>query len=217
MRDKDLPTAYLLREWQEGDDESLGTLLERHLPWLRRYVRRQMKPSLRVRADTADLVQDAVLELLRYGPRFRISKEVHFRALMARIVVNTLRGKHDWFSAMRRNIARERPLPDGSVLDLDAGTDLSATPSQHIGHQERQAWIRMGLELLEPDDRNVIVFREWEGLSFAEIGRRLELSDDAARKRYKRAVPRLAEVVFALRRGGLPDLLAEELAHQEAG
>ena len=217
MRDENLSTAYLLREWQEGDDESLVTLLERHLPWLRRYVRRQMKAPLRVHAETTDLVQDAVLELLRYGPRFRVSEEVHFRALMARIVVNTLRGKHDWFTALRRNIARERPLSVGSILDLDAGADLSPTPSQVLGRQERQAWIRMGLELLEPEVREVIVFREWEGLSFVEIGRRLEISEGTARKRYQRAVPRLAEVVCSLRRGGLPDLLSEELADQEAG
>ena len=217
VRVKDLSTAYLLRRWQAGDNGCLNTLLERHLPWLQRYVRRQMGPLLRTRAKTTDFVQDAVLELLRYGPRFQVADELHFRALMARIVRNTLSDKRDWFSAHRRNLALEQPLPNGSVLDLDTGAITVDTPSQLVLRQERQAWIRMGMELLEPEDRLVIALREWEQLSFREIGQRLEVSDEAARKRYKRAVPRLGEVVRCLRRGALQELLSEELAHQHVG
>ena len=41
--------------------------------------------------------------------------------------------------------------------------------------------------------RNVIVWRNWEGASFAEIGRRLGRSEDAARMLYGRAMERLQE------------------------
>ena len=51
--------------------------------------------------------------------------------------------------------------------------------------------------------------REWEGLALAEIGRRLDVSEDAARMRFNRAVRRLARTVRGLRSGNLAESLDE--------
>ena len=45
----------------------------------------------------------------------------------------------------------------------------------------RRAWVRLALEMLDPDDRNVVLWREYQDLSFAEIGARLQVGEDAAR------------------------------------
>jgi RNA polymerase sigma factor (sigma-70 family) len=65
------------------------------------------------------------------------------------------------------------------------------------------------MELLDPDDREILVRRKWENLSFSEIGERLGISSEAARKRHDRAVGRLGEMIWALRFGKLEEVLED--------
>ncbi|MBI4881285.1 MAG: sigma-70 family RNA polymerase sigma factor [Planctomycetes bacterium] len=185
--------------------------MERHLLWIREFVSARLGPKLRAKAETLDFVQDALLDFLRFVPRFKVAEEVHFRALMARIIDNTLRDGYDWFAARRRDMAREQPLPPDSVLDLDRGQVDGDTPSHLVAQSERQAWIRMGIELLSAADRQAIVLRDWDELSFPEIGKQVGITEEAARKRYLRAVRRLASAVESLRKGRMKELLQDGL------
>jgi len=197
-----LDTHYLLDRWHEGDRASLDALVERHLPWIRNHVRNRLGPALRGKAETGDYVQDVVVEVLHYTPRFRVENDRQFRALLVRIVENNLRDRHDWFTARRRDIARDPPLGNSTVLGLSAGSRCHS-PSMVVDREEREAWVRLGIEVLEPHDREVIVLREWDRLSFPAIGERLGIDRSAAHKRFSRALDRLTKVVWSLRRGDL--------------
>ncbi|MHC4854118.1 MAG: sigma-70 family RNA polymerase sigma factor, partial [Planctomycetota bacterium] len=74
-------------------------------------------------------------------------------------------------------------------------------PSQNFQRKEGAAWVRIGLDLLEPAQREIIVLRQWEGLSFQEIGERLGITENTARMRFQRAVQRLAQIVRKARSG----------------
>lgn len=202
-------TSQYLQQWQRGDQKGLDGLLERHLPWIQAHVRKRLGPLLRRKGDTSDYVQDAIIQFLKYGPRILISEDGHFRALLLRIVENSLRDKHDWFTARRRAVARERPLPTDTVLSLDPPQGSDKTPSQVAQEQEDEAWIRLGMELLDPEDREPLILRQWESLSFKEIGERLGISTDAAWMRHNRAVQRLAKKVGDLRRRGISSVVED--------
>lgn len=204
MRSDETPTARWLRQWHRGDNSGLNALLERHLPWIRERVHHRIGPLLRKMGDTGDYVQDAMVQFLKYGPRFVVRSDHHFRALLQRIVENALRNQHDRFVARRREIALERPIPSETVISLDAPRTTKRTPSMSAERLEREAWVRLGMEFLDPADRHIILLRKWDGLSFPEIGRRLGISKDAARMRHNRAILRLAKKVGVLRRGKLP-------------
>jgi len=186
-----------------GDPTALAALLERNLDWIHQRVSRRLGPVLRKKGETCDYVQDAMVQFLRYGPRIQVNDEGHFRALLARIVENTLSDQHDWFTRARRRVSREHPLPGDSVLSLDEPRDTVTTPSKAAQHHEEEALIRLGMELLDPEDRNIIALRQWENLPFHQIGERLGITPEAAGKRHNRAVARLAKKVGALRRGDL--------------
>lgn len=192
-----------LQRWHQGEEGALNKLLKRNLSWIRARVRKRLGPELRQRVESSDIVQDAMAQFLQYGPRFLISDENHFRALVARIVENVLCDNYDWFTARRRAIAKAHPLPGDSVLDLDCRAGKGRTPSTSAQHHEEEGWIRLGMELLQPRDREIIVLHQWECLSFSEIGKRLGISVNSAWKRHKRAVYRLGEKVGALRRGNM--------------
>ena len=53
--------------------------------------------------------------------------------------------------------------------------------------------LREALERLSEKHRSVILLRHEERLTFSEIGRRLTISEEAARKRWGRAVELLRE------------------------
>jgi len=192
-------TQELLQRWHAGDGAALAALVEASLPWLRQHVERRLGAFLRDRGDAGDYLHDALLDFLRDGPRFLVRDERQFRGLLVRVIENTLRDKNDWFRAKRRNLGGTAVT--GSVLDLQSGLAVTSTPSRGAAREEGRAWVRLALELLDPEDRKVILGRDYEGRSFAEIGTELGMTADAARMRWNRAVGRLAQTMLKLRAG----------------
>jgi RNA polymerase sigma factor (sigma-70 family) len=190
--------ASLLRRWHAGDERALSELVARDLPWLRAEALRRMGGELRSRQDADDVVQQALLHVLQHGPRFEVVDDEHYRAILLRIVENTIRKLIRDGRRHKRWAGREEPLPSGSVVALAA----SATrPSAAADRNERRAWVQLALELLDSGDREIVLQRQWHGLPFVAIGERLGIAEDAARRRFERAVGRLARTVGRLRAG----------------
>lgn len=200
----------LLQRWHAGDQQALEQLVAWNLPWLRQHVERRLGGFLRERGDVGDYLHDALLDFLRDGPRFQVRDEAQFRGLLVRVIENTLRDKNDWFRAKRRNLGRVAPMPADSVLDLHSGIVVSSTPSRQVAREESRAWVRLALELLDPEDRKVILGRDYEDRSFVEIGEELGLSAAAVRMRWTRAVGRLAQTMLKLRAGEVAGLDLDE-------
>ncbi|MCA8965301.1 MAG: sigma-70 family RNA polymerase sigma factor [Planctomycetes bacterium] len=198
-------TVILLRQWHAGDRQALEHLVARELPWIRNYVHGRLGQLLRARGDTEDYVQEAMLRVLCYGPRFATGSRRAFRRLLGRIVENSLRDQADWHGAERRALAKERPVPSDSVLHLDRPQESVTRPSEALARKEQEAWVALALELLDPDDRQVIRLRQWEGLPFADVAARLGLPEDTARMRFRRALPRLARKLEQLQSGAFGD------------
>lgn len=190
-----------LRRVHEGDEAALRAVLTDHLPWIEAQVRKRLTGIARLDGETQDFVQETLLEVLRDGPRFVIESTAGFRALLARIVENNLLDRVRFLQRQQRDRRRQTALPSDSVLVLDGAARCVTDPGDRAIANERQAWIALALELLEPDDREIIRLREWDGLTFVEAGERLGLGEEAARKRYARALPRLAKKLELLRRG----------------
>lgn len=206
MADAD-DTRILLERWHGGDRPAIEALIQRDLPWIHGYVSSRLGALLRGRGETQDYVQDTMIEVLTYCPRFVTGSRDQFRALVARIIENRLRDAHDHHAAGRRDPARERPLPSDSALDLDRPHPVTQ-PGTAAERSERDAWLQLAIELLDPEDRRVLLLRQWQELEFEAIGRELGISADAARFRFQRALPRLAQKLAELRQmptaGGPP-------------
>ncbi len=203
-------TTACLRKWNTGDRDSLNILLKKHLPWIQSYVRRKLGSKLRSRTESGDIVQEAVVEFLKYGPRIQLSNTAQFRALLGKIVENVLCDEYDRITALRRKISREQPLPTDTVLNLDPSEQMATPPSSALLRNENEAWIRLGIELIKVEDRRIIILRTWEKLPFSEIAKRLGIAENAARMRYNRALVRLAGKVGLLRRGELDTLIDDQ-------
>lgn len=186
-------TAVLLRLWYQGDLEALEEILKLHLPWIRGVVRQRLGGKLRQKAESGDVVQDAMLRFLKDGPRLKIRDETHFRRLMTRLVENVICDQHDRFTAKRRSMDREQSLenlPPNLKLKNPA-----LTPSSIAGRHELEDQLQLAMALLSEEDRSVIRLRKWERKSFQEIAEVLDISPSAADTRFRRAMARLAALM----------------------
>ena len=117
-------TTLLLQRWNGGDEQALQALLQLHLPWIQTHVSQRLGGLVRAKEDTNDVVQDALVEFLRYGPRFKVSNEAHLRFLLGRIAENVLRDRHDFFTRFCRRQARPVEPRDRLSIRRDARPTL---------------------------------------------------------------------------------------------
>lgn len=199
MKEDKYKTTLFLQQWHQGDQKALESLLKRHLPWIQKEVNRRLCSLLRQRGEAEDFVQGAIVQLLRFAPRFIVRDGKHFRSLLLKIVENWLNDEYDWFTRRRRDIAREYPLPSDTVLHLFASIDAQETPSKSAQRHEAEAWVRLALDMLEPDNRELIVLRRWDGLSYNELGKRFAVTPDTARMRFNRSIEKLERAIWDLR------------------
>lgn len=184
-----------------NDPAALEELVRQHLPWIETQVRQRLGNIVREDGDTHDLVQEAFLEVITHGPSFTTGDRQRFQNLLLRIVENNIRDRYRRLHRLKRDRRRHAGPATDSILELDPPARSVTTPSVYASEAERREWVLLAVELLEPEDRDVIRLRDWEELEFERIGEILRISGEAARKRYHRALPRLATKVLDLRRG----------------
>lgn len=203
-------TIQLLRGWRGGDRSALHELIEENLPWIGQHVRRRLGDGLRRVGETQDFVQAAMVHVLEYGPRFEVADREHFRRILARIIENTLREQHRRMHRQKRDIDQESPGLSETILRLDPPQKEVTRPSQLASQDEQVAWVRLALEFLPPQDREVLWLHEYEGLTFPQIAEQLDSKEATVRMRFHRALPKLAKKVAELQKGQLDEVLGAE-------
>ena len=200
-------TAVLLESHHRGDSSALLAIVQRDLEWVRAFVHRHLGGEVRRLEETADVVQEVMLNVLRNGQHFVVASKDDFRALIATIVLNHLRSRGRYHHAGKRDVRRERAGQSDSALYLgrDSPAKCVTRPDQNAEHEEAIALVRLARDLIAPESRELLEMREAE-MSFVAIGERLGCAEEAARKRYGTAVRHLEEGVRMLKQGRLRDL-----------
>jgi RNA polymerase sigma factor (sigma-70 family) len=214
MSEADDDTVQLLRRWHTGERAALEALLARHVEPLHRFVRSQLDRELRqlrTEADSMDVVQEAAARVLEYTPAFIPESGPQFHRLLRKIVVNDILNRLRSPRVGRRET--ERDAYGDSVLDLRAASHSSVLPDRAAEKAEWRAqtrsWARIALEFLpDADDRRLVLLAAVEEASWREIGDDLGIGQDAARMRFHRLLPKLANHIRMLGEGRIDDLLA---------
>lgn len=177
-------SARLLSRARRGDQSALGALVARHLTPLQRWARGRLPRWARTMADTADLVQDAILNTLQRLHSFEPQGHGALRAYLRRAVENRINDEH-------RRIGRR-----GTAEELDEAMPDRGAPSplDEAISNETEGRYRAALARLSPSDRSLIVARVELGYSYEQLalltGKR---RPDTARVALHRALVRLAD------------------------
>ena len=149
--------------------------------------------------DAADLTQEAFLRAFRSLSSFR--GDSRFSVWMYRLTTNIC---IDFLRSRGRGSASSLTVEneDEEIEELDV-PDERFEPQKELERRELRRAVREGLQTLSEDAREIVILRELEGLSYAEIGERLGLEAGTVKSRLFRARKALCD--YLRTSGNLPD------------
>jgi RNA polymerase sigma-70 factor (ECF subfamily) len=162
----------LILEFLHGSREAFEELFARYREPIYGFFRRRLPD--RQRAE--DLTQDAFLAVIRATSRYepRSAVRTYLYGIAFKLV-----------AAERRNFARTGPPPP-------------TEPAMH-GDDDAALWVREALDRLDSAEREILMLREYEQLSYAEIADLLRLPLNTVRTRLFRARLAMKEHLHANR------------------
>jgi RNA polymerase sigma-70 factor (ECF subfamily) len=134
--------------------------------------------------DGADLAQEAFLRAWRSLPSFQ--GESSFSTWLYRLATNLC---IDFLRREKRRsaVAAAVSLDDSGDAAPTQVSDPRFTPEGELERRELRAAVDRGLARLSDDHRQVLVLRELEGLSYAEIAQALGVEEGTVKSRLARA------------------------------
>lgn len=191
-------TRDLLARVRQGDRKAFDELFAHFQGYLHRVIELRLDPRLRARLDPSDVVQETQIEAFQRLEAYLADGTMPFRLWLRQLAwdrIQKLRRFH--LDTARRAVSREIHLPEKSSFAL-AEQILAAgpSPSQAADRRDLMRRLEEGLERLGEQDREVLLLRAFEGLSYEEVGYLLGIEPAAARQRHARAIVRLHRVLF---------------------
>ena len=195
-------TARLIRLAKGGDNRALTDLYARYGDRLRTIVRFRLGPRLRLKMESCDVVQEALLASLSQFDKAMFLSEGAFLHWLSKIAENRIRDLADHFAARKRDVGRETPLESPeSATDAVKGPiahlATSSTPSVRAMRAEELERLDHAIESLPDDQRDALILVRYTGLSLAEAGEIVERSPDAVRMLVARAIVKLGKHIAA--------------------
>ena len=161
-------------EFQKGSTEAFTELFHRYAQRLYGFFRRRLDQPTRAEELTQDVFVAVLKGATRYEPR------ALFRTYLYSIAVRMLH-------AERRKAGRE-------------AADAAKVAEPAVASQsETAAWVRDAVERLEATEREILMLREYEELSYEEIAQVLAIPVNTVRSRLFRARMALREILEAQR------------------
>ncbi|MBL7068801.1 MAG: sigma-70 family RNA polymerase sigma factor [Candidatus Omnitrophica bacterium] len=199
----DTETKSLLVSAKLGKEEALNLLFARYQPRILRIVRLRLTGDMRnkLKLQSMDIVQEVFIYALQHLKDFEPKSQGHFLNWLAKKVEHYIYDRLDYVSRDKRkaeggeiSIDQKVKAGNGTVQMQIQIKDDGTTPSQFAVKQEREQLIDSLLGLLNEQEREVIINRDLEEMTFAEIGGLTDKSEEAVRKQYNRAFMKLVDL-----------------------
>jgi RNA polymerase sigma-70 factor (ECF subfamily) len=200
-------TTRYVRSAVVGDREAVAWIVERFTPPLRQMISRRLGPSGEAGLDAAvdDLVAEVWLFALPRLGNIRPSERDgrYTPALMKYLALRALGAANDLLERRLRRNRRETALEAGAVEAAaapDADQPLVRAVRDALseaGARELREKFDAALAALDPESRETVMLRAFEGLSNQEAAEELGQKPNTVAQRYKRALERLRKLLPA--------------------
>ncbi len=183
--------SALLERAKRGERDALTELHLRYGPLVLARIRDGFRTDLRRRYDPEDLSQSVAVEVLRDLADFEDRGEAAFRHWLY------IKAESKIVARLRSEFGRDGSRRTARLSTEDGLRAVSAGDGPETGAERADAESRLHalIAALDDADREILLLRGDDGLSFADIADRLSLpSAEAARKRYARTILRVREL-----------------------
>jgi len=187
-------SAVLLGRAREGSQEALETLFTECGEKLLALIRLRLGPDLRAHIESRDILQETLLHAFQHIDEFRGTSRKTLAAWLAAIACNQIRNEAGYLHRKRRDIDRTFPLDEGLHL---AAAEIQSHASR-LGLKRETEALERALDTMSELQREVILLRNFEELTFPEMGERLGKTADACRMLYARSIIELTSKVREL-------------------
>jgi RNA polymerase sigma-70 factor (ECF subfamily) len=182
------------------DPGEWGLFLEKYRLYLELIARGIRMSSENPGLDVDDLVQETLIRAHEKFPLFRGASEPELtrwlRRILNRLAIDQMRRIN---SNRRRSHRWARQLDDAGVVcegTIPGRLAISwSTPSGKAQRRELAVLVAHALEQLPPDYRNVILLRQFDGLSLSETANRLGRTNDSVEKLWARGLVALRRLL----------------------
>jgi RNA polymerase sigma-70 factor (subfamily 1) len=204
-----LKTQALISQIQNGSSAARDELCQRYLERVYSAVRLRLGARLRAKVQSCDIVQQAMLDVVKGAEDFECRSEGKFLNYVNRAVENRIRDEADHWHAQKRDIKKEIAIEGAQTPQNSNPLELpdahsGPTPSLVAIRQEELATLERAMDLLgeqSQEYRDLIIAVQIEGQTYAEIAEELGKSPDAIRMQTKRAQAELAKIYRSLDEG----------------
>jgi RNA polymerase sigma-70 factor (ECF subfamily) len=197
--DAKLSTENLLAAAQKGDEQAVQSLLHRHLPQLRAFIRLRCGAELRAKESASDLVQSVCRDVIQNMGGFQWEGEAAFRAWLCTAAARKVADRAAYWNTARRDVAKEATGGDEALLMVYR---QSASPSEVVQGREALERIEGAFDKLPEDYREAIVLSRILGLPREEVAKRMGKTEDSVRHLLFRGLAQLARLVEEKKSGG---------------
>jgi RNA polymerase sigma-70 factor, ECF subfamily len=187
-------TFELVQLVHNGDRSALERLTERYYDRVRRIVRARIGSKLRQRLETTDILNEAFAKAIEIFDRFEMRDEGSLLRWLGQIAEGKVRDQVDKHKAKKRAVDREVASggDDDGLPRHEAPDTARHRPDRVAQRNEEQERLEAALDQLKPEYREIILARDFEGLSWSDVARETgRPSEDAARMYYAKATTEL--------------------------
>lgn len=177
-------TQALFEHARAGAAADVNAFYERCARKLLPLIRLRLGRTLRREVESRDILQSVLCKSL--GRLDQVKDPGAVMGWLARAAENEIRDRADFHQRQRRDAALRAPIEDAAGVPAPVRQALSLAIIS-----EQSARLEEALESLPEAQREIILLRKLEELTFPEIARRLGKTEDACRMAFSRAMAAL--------------------------
>jgi RNA polymerase sigma-70 factor (ECF subfamily) len=177
-------TRQLFEHARGGAPDDVNAFYERCARKLLPLIRLRLGRTLRREMESRDILQTVLCK--SFQRLKQVDDPAAVMSWLAKIAENEIRDQADFHQRQRRDAAQRAPLDDAAEVPAPVRQALSQAILSEQGQR-----LEAALDAMTDAERELIVLRKFEELTFPEMAARLGKSEDACRMAFSRAMAAL--------------------------
>ena len=172
--------SKLIQAAHGGGPEALNELLGAVYGYLKFVAAQETRRAYSAQCGLSDLIQEGAVDIIKGFPSFKGNCTAEFICWVRTIM------RHNAIDEQRK---QHKPAQKAGLIEDDNIAAASAdNPLAQAIQRESAADVKAALARLPERHAEVLRLKQWEGKTFAQIGHKMGLSEDAVRKVWGRAL-----------------------------